>query len=82
MREIDKRLSELEQKLTPQERLSAWIAYVALDGTVKMTHAKHDTIYLQHRNDILQFETDNNLKEWQVIIVDSTRPAGEPLKEL
>lgn len=80
---INNRLSKLEALHAPKrERPSAWVALIAVDGTVKLSHAKHETIYLNSRNDLHQFIIENDLQDMDILIVDIVNAKGEAPEEL
>lgn len=83
----DMRLTDLlhNQTMTKAKRLAqkgAWSAIIAVDGKVRLSHVRHDTIYLNSREEFNQWIAENGLDEFDVIIVDVAKPQGEKPIEL
>lgn len=75
---LKKRINTLEALHAPKkEQPSAWVAMIAVDGKVTLSHAKHETIHLNNRNELHQFIIDNDLEGFQVLIVDIVNAKGE-----
>lgn len=55
---------------------------IAVDGSVKLSHAKSDTIYLDNREALQQFIIENDLNDMAVLIVDIVNAKGEAPTEL
>jgi len=79
---LNKRISQLEEIHDPKEKLSAYIAMIDASGKVELSHAKHETVHLNSREELNQFIAENNIPEMGVLIVDIVNTKGEPPKEL
>lgn len=82
MKAISKRLSAIEERTRPRERPTAWVAMIDVNGKVKLSHAKSDTIYLESREALQQFIVKNDLQDMAVLIVDIVNAKGEAPTEL
>jgi hypothetical protein len=80
---LKKRINTLEALHAQKKELpSAWVAQIAVDGKVKLSHAKHETIHLNNRDELQDFIKDNDLEGFQVLIVDIVNARGKPPIEL
>ena len=79
---LNNRLQELENRISPKEKKSAWVAMIDVNEKVTLSHAKNDTVYLNSRKELHNFIIENDLQDMQVLIVDVVNTKGEPPKEL
>lgn len=80
---LNKRINKLEELHALKKEIpSAWVAMIAVDGKVKLSHANHDTIHLANREELHQFIAENDLNEMAILIVDIVNAKGELPKEL
>ena len=79
---LNKRILQLEEIHAPKEKPSAYIAMIDASGKVTLSHAKHDTVHLESREELNQFIAENNIPEMGVLIVDIVNAKGDPPEEL
>ena len=82
MKAIERRLHQLEEIHDPKEKLSAYVAMIDTNGKVTLSHAEHDTVHLESREELNQFIAENNIPEMGVLIVDIVNAKGAPPEEL
>ena len=49
---------------------SAWVAHIHVNGSVKLSHARHNDIHLDDRQQLESWIVNNGLEKWQVLIVE------------
>ena len=79
---LNKRLKALEEIHDPKEKPSAYIAIIETNGKVELSHAEHDTVHLESREELNQFIAENNIPEMGVIIAEYVNAKGAPPEEL
>ena len=80
---LNKRIDALEELHAPKkEKPTAWVATIAVNGKVTLSHIKHGTIYLNNRDELQDFMKDNKLDGFQVLIVEMVNAKGEQPEEL
>ena len=82
MRSIEKRIREIENRLTRKEPEGAWLAFINPDETVNLSHIKYDDVLLNSREELQEFIELHNMQGFDIIIVDHATCKGEPPKEL
>ena len=60
---------------------SAWIAHIYVDGSVKLSHARHETIHLNDRQELHQWIARNELDKYDVLIIEIVNPQTAGLCE-
>ena len=82
---LNNRISQLEERLTPKEKPAAWVAIVDYDGTVNASHIRHGKFKFQNIEEFEAFRKEKGITEGdfiQVIIVNAKECKGPPPKEL
>ena len=80
---LNKRIDALEELHAPKkEKPTAWVAIIAVDGKVTLSHAKHETVYLNNRDELQDFIKENELGYFDVLIAEMVNAKGEQPEEL
>lgn len=82
MKAISKRLEAIEERTHTRERPTAWVATIKVNGKVELTHSDSDTVHLDNREELQEFIIENDLQDWQVLIVNIVNAQGEQPTEL
>jgi len=82
MRSIEKRIREIENRLTRKDSEGAWLAFIEKDESVKLSHIKHGSKTLNGRKELQDFISSQNLKGFDLIIIDHAQCQGKPPGEL
>ena len=85
LKQVEKRLSAIENRLNPKERPCAWLVFVAPDETVTASHIWHGSHKFENIEDFEAFRITKGYQRegsFSVIIVNSADCKGEEPKEL
>ena len=77
---LNKRLTEIENRLTPQELPTARVAMIDTEGTVELSY-KDETIHFNNVDEMNSFIDEQEIDRKYLLIAELVNPTPDKYKE-